>query len=149
MKIVTKKERFVEALLLPINPALVVLLGIYTVVWGIWLANPFWDVFSTAPLFSAMKAIGPEYVWGGIAIAAGITTIGGAVVRSYGALTRGSMVAAIHWLVIAIMYFMGDWQNTGGITAVIIALYASVVYWNIRINFRPDKRKGRWKMVHK
>ena len=145
----TKKERFAEALLLPINPALVVLLGIYTVVWGIWIANPFWTVFTQAPLYSAMAAIWPEYVWGLIAIGAGVTTIMGAVVRSYGALTRGSMVAAIHWLVISIMYFMGDPLNTGGITSLVVAVYAAVVYLNIRINFRPDKRRGYWKMVRK
>lgn len=145
----TRKERFAEALLLPINPALVVLLGIYTVVWGIWIANPFWDVFATAPLFSAMAGIFPEWVWGSIAIFAGATTIMGAVVRSYGALTRGAMTAALHWLVISILYFMGDPLNTGGITSLVIATYAAVVYWNIRINFRPDKRNGHWKMVRK
>lgn len=143
----TKKERFAEALLLPINPALVVLLGIYTVVWGLWIANPFWHVFAQAPLYSAMASIAPEWVWGGIAIAAGIVIIAGSVVRNYGALTRGSAVAFLHWFIIAIMYFMGDPLNTGGITSLTIALYAAAVYWNIRINFRPDKRPHHHRML--
>jgi len=145
----TKKERFAEALLLPINPALVVLLGIYTVVWGLWIANPFWDVFSTAPLYSAMANIAAEYIWGGIAIAAGIVTIVGAVVRNYGTLTRGAAVAFLHWFVISIMYFMGDPLNTGGITSLVIASYAAVVYWNIRINFKSDCRPNRHKMIRR
>lgn len=145
----TNKEKFATALLLPINPALVVLLGIYTVVWGLWIANPFWDVFATAPLFSAMANVASEYVWGGIAIVAGIVIIAGSYIRSYGALTRGSAVAFLHWFIISIMYFMGDPLNTGGITSLVIALYAAMVYWNIRINFRNDKRPNHHRMVRK
>ena len=140
-------ERLAQALLLPINPALVVLLGIYTVVWGFWLANPFWEVFKTAPLYSVMADFAPEWVWGGIALAAGLVIITGAVKRSYGALTRGALVAFVHWFVISSMYFMGDPLNTGGITSFVIALYAAVVYLNIRINFKPDGRPHRHKMV--
>ena len=143
----TRKERFAQALLLPINPALVVLLGIYTVVWGLWIANPWWDVFPTATLYSQMALIAPEWVWGGIAIAAGIVVIIGAMVRSFGALTRGSGVAFLHWFIISIMYFMGDPLNTGGITSLVIALYAACIYWNIRINFKPDKRPHKRQML--
>lgn len=145
----TRRERFAEALLLPINPALVVLLGLYTIIWGLWIFCPFWDVFDTAPLFSAMAGIASEYVWGSIAIVSGVVICYGAYVRSYGALTRGALVAALHWLVICIMYFMGDPLNTGGITAGLLATYASMVYLNIKINFRSDGRPRHWRMVRK
>lgn len=108
-----------------------------------------WEVFEAAPMFDAMAAISPEWVWGGVAIVAGLVVIVGAVVRSYGALTRGSLVAFVHWFVIAIMYFMGDPLNTGGITSLVIALYAAAVYLNIRVNFRPDGRPHKHKMVHR
>lgn len=144
-----QSEKLAQALLLPINPALIVLLGIYTVVWGFWLANPFWHVFDQAPLYSKMAEFAPEWVWGGIALAAGIVVIVGAVKRSYSALTRGASVAFLHWFLISMMYFAGDPLNTGGITSLVIALYAAVVYWNIRINFRPDKRPNHKKMVHR
>ena len=39
-------------------------LGIYTILWGLWVANPFWDVFSTAPLYSQLSSIAPEVFWG-------------------------------------------------------------------------------------
>lgn len=144
---VTKKERFVQALLLPINPALIVLLGIYTVVWGFWIANPFWTVFTQAPLYSAMAGFAPEWAWGGVALITGTVVTMGAVKRSYRALTRGAAVAFFHWFLIALMYFAGDPLSTGGITSLVIALYAAVVYLNIRVNFKDHKHNRKHYMV--
>ena len=131
-------EKLAKALLLPINPALVVLLGIYTVVWGLWIANPFWHTFSSAPLYSQMAVIAPEWAWGLFAIFCGSVTAYGAVKRQFRSLTRGSATAFIHWILVCILYFMGDFTNTGGITALIIAVYAAVVYLNIRVNFKEN-----------
>jgi hypothetical protein len=130
----TKKERVVQSLLRPINPTVIIILGTYTVVWGLWLANPFWTVFTTAPLYSAMAAIFSEFVWGCIAIAAGLVIMRGALKPSYNNLHLGAFVASLHWLVIAIMYFMGDWMNTGGITSLTFFIYSAVVWVNIKIN---------------
>lgn len=133
-------QRLRLALLQPINPAVVIFLGGYTILWGIWVINPFWDVFSTAPLFSALGNLIPyESVWGFFALVTGAVTSYGAINRSYGALVRGALFAAMHWLVIAIFYFLGDWANTGGITALIFCLYASYVYLNIKVNHQDDE----------
>lgn len=140
-------EKLVRALLLPINPAVVVLLGIYTSVWGLWIANPFWTVFSQAQLYDAMNnaafvqwvgmaGISPELFWGGIAIVCGILIIYGAVNRSYKSLVRGSTIAFFHWGTISLMYFMGDWMSTGGITALTFCIYGAFLYVNIRVNFK-------------
>lgn len=140
-------ERLVKALLLPINPAVVVLLGIYTTVWGFWVANPFWTVFTQAQLYRAMNnaefvhwfgllGVSPEVFWGSIAIVCGIFIIHGAVRRSYRSLMRGSTIAFFHWGIIALMYFMGDWMNTGGITSLIFCVYGGFLWLNIRVNFK-------------
>lgn len=144
-----RTEKFVRALLLPINPAVVVLLGIFTTVWGFWVANPFWTVFSQAALFNAMNSaefvqwvgmigISPEVFWGGIAMVCGVFIIHGAVKRSYKSLIRGSTIAFFHWLAISIMFFLGDWMNTGGITAGIFAIYGAFLWVNIRVNFKES-----------
>ena len=140
MTLTEGKERLAQALLLPINPAAVIIMGIYTVVWGIWVANPFWTVFTQAALSSKLASLAPEYFWGTIAIICGTITIYGAVSRRYGPLTRGAMAAGWHWLMIAIFYFMGDPFNTGGITALIFAVYAAFIYLNLRVNFKGDKK---------
>lgn len=140
-------EKLARALLLPINPAVVVLLGIYTALWGFWVANPFWTVFSQAKLYSAMNnakfvqwfgevGISPEVFWGTIALACGVLIIHGALRRSYKSLVRGATIAFFHWGIISLMYFIGDWQNTGGITALLMSVYGAFLYVNIRINFK-------------
>jgi len=140
-------EKFVRALLLPINPAVVVLLGIYTALWGFWVANPLWDVFGTAELYSSLNdakfvqavgevGISPEMFWGTIAMVCGVFIVHGAVRRSYASLVRGASIAFFHWGVISMFYFMGDWQNTGGITALLMAIYGGFLFVNIRVNFK-------------
>lgn len=140
----TKKEKFARALLLPINPAVVVLLGVYTVVWGFWVANPFWSVFGQAPLYDAMAnfaflgllGIPAEPFWGTIAMLCGAVTTYGAVTRKYNPLVRGATVIGWHWFMIAILYFIGDPLNTGGITALLMSIYGAFLYLNLRVNFK-------------
>lgn len=132
-------EKLAEALLLPINPAAVIILGIYTAVWGLWVANPFWEVFSHAPLYSAMASFMPEYIWGILAITMGAITIYGAVNRYYAALVRGAAASGFFWLFVCIFYFVGDAASTGGITALVFSVYAAFIYLNIRVNFKNDR----------
>lgn len=137
-------EKLARALLLPINPAVVVLLGIYTVVWGFWVANPFWTVFTQAPLYNALDSIwfvaasgiSPEVFWGTIAMLCGAVTTYGAIRRSYRSLITGATVIGWHWFMISIMYFIGDAANTGGITALLMAVYGAFLFLNIRVNFK-------------
>lgn len=119
---------------LPLNKASTILMAAYTLLWGIWLASPFWDVFTRAPLYSALSAVFPEYAWGIIAILCGLATTWGVLHQSARSLAIGAYVGFIHWLVISGGYFIGDWQNTGGITALTIALYSALIYLNLRVN---------------
>lgn len=123
---------------MPINPAAVILLGIYTVVWGIWVANPFWNVFGQAQLYGTLAAVAPEVFWGCLAMVCGSITTYGAIKRKYGALVRGTLTAGWHWSMISVFYFLGDPLNTGGITALTFAIYAAFIYLNIRVNFKND-----------
>lgn len=138
----TKTERVASGLLKPINPTVVIVLGLYTVVWGLWIFSPFWNVFDAAPLYSAMASIFPsEYVWGGIAIVAGNFIMRGAIHPSRRNLQFGAFTGALHWFVIALLYFAGDWTSTGGITSLTFAAYAALVWVNIKVNPEhfPDK----------
>lgn len=145
MKVRNTPKRVAQALLLPINPAAVIILGIYTTVWGFWLANPFWTVFTQAPVYHVLDTIPPDIIppelfWGSIAIACGLVIIYGAVKRYYRPLIIGAAVAGWHWMMISILYFMGDWQNTGGITSLTLAVYGAFIYLNIRTNYKDKPR---------
>lgn len=132
----TRLEKFADSLLKPINPSVIIILGLYTVVWGLWIISPWWSVFGAAPLYSAMASIANEYFWGGVAIGAGLVIVRGAVKPSYSNLHMGAFVAALHWFIIGLMYFVGDWMNTGGITAMTFAVYAGLIWVNIKVNKR-------------
>lgn len=139
-------KRLAQALLLPINPAAVVLLGIYTTVWGMWLASPFWTVFTQAPLYRVLARVPPdfipaEYFWGFIAMTVGLIICYGAFKRYYRPLILGATVAFWHWLMIATFYFWGDWRNTGGITALIFCVYAGFIYCNVRVNYKERNNR--------
>lgn len=133
------KEHLAGALLKPINPAASVILGVYTVLWGLWVVNPLWSVFARAPLYSVMAQLAPEWVWGCFALICGSLMIYGATKRSYRALTNGAGIVNFHWTIVGLCYLFGDWQSTGGITALCIAFYAGFVYLNIRVNYKGKK----------
>lgn len=118
----------------PINPAAIVLLGLFTTLWGVWVAVPWWDVFTSAAIYSALEQVFPEVVWGLIAICCGLLIIYGAVWPSYRFALVCAAVAAWHWTTISIMYFMGDWTNTGGIIMLGWGVYAAYVYLNLKMN---------------
>lgn len=146
MSITHGTEKLAKALLLPINPAAVILLGIYTVVWGLWVVNPFWSVFSQAGVFSILAQVAPEVFWGFLAISCGLVTIYGAVKRSYGPLVRGAATSGWHWLMIATFFLMGNAYDPAGITALIFMIYSAFVYLNIRVNYKNDKKSD--KILH-
>jgi hypothetical protein len=132
-------EKLAKALLLPINPAAVIILGIYTVVWGLWVSNPFWNVFDQSPLYAKMATFMPEWAWGILAIVMGGITVYGAVKRHYPALVRGAASSGFFWLAVSVFYFAADAASTGGITALVFAVYAMFIYLNIRVNFKDDR----------
>jgi hypothetical protein len=139
MNVKNGSEKLARALLLPINPAAIIILGIFTVLWGLWLANPFWTVFTQAALYSVLSSVAPEWFWGCLAIVCGSFTIYGAVRRRYRPLINGAVISVWHWLMISIFYFMGDPLNTGGITALTFCVYAGFIYLNLRVNYKDNK----------
>lgn len=125
----------------PINPAVILLLGFGTILWGLWVASPWWTVFPHAPLYSYMATFGPEYGWGAIAIFAGAAVVWGVIRASYKSLRAGALVGYIFWMLITVMYVAGDWTSTGPVTALVFALYSGFVALNIHIN-RKHYPKG-------
>lgn len=118
----------------PVNTSAAFIMAIYTFVWGSWLTTPAWNVFNRAPLFNWLSSVAPESFWGIIAMTVGVLMTVGLIRQTYRALTLGLFIGFIHWSVISVGYFLGDWKNTGGITSAMIALYCAFVYLNLRMN---------------
>lgn len=126
-------ERWGESMMRPINTNIISLLGFSTILWGIWIANPFWTVFDKSSAFDHMHFMG-ESAWGIIAIACGLLTLRGAFKPSYQNLHIGSFAAAIQWLAVSAGWLTGDWQNPAWIFSLTFCVYASVVSLNIFVN---------------
>lgn len=120
----------------PINTSAVIILGLFTTSWGVWVANPFWNVFGTAAVYSYMESLAPEWFWGVVAIVAGVVITWGVIRNSYRSLLLGSWIGFIHWMLISGLYFAGDWHNTGGLTVLAFALYSAYIHANLKINRR-------------
>jgi hypothetical protein len=131
-------KRLKASMMKPINTSAVIILGLFTTLWGIWVAVPFWDVFTTASLFSYMEKLAPEVFWGLLAVVAGVVIVWGVIKNSYRSLVIGSWAGFIHWMLVAGLYFAGDWQNTGGITVLAFALYSAFIHINIKINHKKE-----------
>jgi len=101
--------------------------------WGLWIANPFWEVFSQARLYGWMSDVAGEEIWGMGAMVAGGVMFYGVIRASHKSLTIGAFVGFLHWLAIAVAYFAGNWKNTGGVTSFFLALYCAVIYLNMRV----------------
>lgn len=127
-------------LIKPINMSVVIFLGLYTVLWGLWVGNPFWTVFTTAALYHELTIM-PEWAWGLIAVAVGLTTCYGAIIQRPPFVFWGAAVAGWYWSVVAVFYYVGDWHNTGGITATIFAVYGLFVYLNVRVNWKAQHKQ--------
>jgi hypothetical protein len=127
-------DKFKQSMFKPINTSAISIMAVFTILWGIWVGNPFWTVFDQAPIFSFMTAIFPEWAWGAVAIVVGLTMMYGVIKPSYMTLKNGALTGFYFWLFGSINFFLGDWQNTGGLTLFMIAVYCGYVALNIWVN---------------
>lgn len=118
----------------PAHIAIVGMVGTYTMLWGFWVAAPWWSVFGTAQLYASMLGLAPEISWGATALIIGAATCYGAAKHAY-LWTRwaGSLIWAF-WLIVGLLYLAGDWHNTGGITALFFAAYGAYIFINTKLN---------------
>lgn len=120
-------------MLKPINPAVIVVLGLYTVLWGLWVMLPF-TVFTHAVAFHIMGRYGTEFLWGGIAVSCGLIIIRGATKPVYWNIEIGALVAFFFWLTLAILFCAGDWANPQWLSAACFSLYSALIWVNIEVN---------------
>ena len=129
-----QRDKLAKRLSKPINTAAIVIMGGYTVLWGIWVGNPFWSTFKESKQFDWLAQVAPEWCWGVAALAVGIVMCYGVIRNSFNSLSIGSMIGTIYWGLIATGYYIGDWRDTAGLTKTMICLYCAFIFLNIRMN---------------
>lgn len=125
----------VSGLIQPMNLYASVLLGVMTFVWGVWVVNPFWHVFTRAAIYDKTLEFAPEWAWGTWSTVCGAALVAAVFKRSTRWVSRASAFAMWHWFTISLMFWWGDWQNTAGLTYMFIGLYATYIFLNVRLNW--------------
>lgn len=133
LRIWKKTDEVARGLRKPINTAAISIMGIYTFLWGLWLALP-WPTFNTGPVYNVMSTLGPEIVWGVAAMCIGAVIIWGVTSQTYKALLRGALAGFYYWLVISVFYMLGSWSADGWINAFMVSVYCAFVAINLRVN---------------
>lgn len=106
--------------------------------WGIWIVNPFWNVFTSADIYSKAAGFAPEWAWGTWSTICGLTMLGTLFRGAFKTLALALAFCTWHWFTIAGMFWWGDWQNTAGLTYTFVGIYALYSYLNVKINYvRP------------
>lgn len=128
-------ERVARGVLRPINPYASSLLGALTFTWGLWILNPFWDVFSRANVYSKAMELAPEWAWGTWSTICGASILVELLRGKFRWLVFSLGFAVWHWSTIAAMMWLGDWQNTAGVVYSYVAVYTIYAYLNIKVNY--------------
>lgn len=132
-------DKIADVLLKPVSEAVTAQLGIYTILWGLWVLNPFIDTFSAADVYSQLLAFIPfEWAWALIAIFFGIITLMGLAKHKPRPVFLGAAASAVYWFIIAIFYMMGDLASTNGLSALFLAVLSTYIYLNCKLNYKYD-----------
>lgn len=132
-KIWLKTDEIARGLRKPINTAAISIMGVYTFVWGLWLALP-WATFTRSPIYEMMNSLAPELVWGIAAMLIGAIMLCGVIMQGYKALRRGAAAGFYYWFVVSGFYLMGSWESVGWINALMVSIYCAFVAINLRVN---------------
>lgn len=125
-------DMLIERLQAPASHATLIFVAAYTFTWGLWLLV--FDVFKQADLYDTLMSIGPENAFGFLAIVSGVCMALAVLYDEYPFTGYGALIGCVFWGLVGVGYFIGDYENTGGITALGISVYSAFMYLNIRIN---------------
>lgn len=133
LKLWEKTDQAARGLRKPINTAAISIMGMYTFVWGLWLALP-WTTFDGSPLYEMVSVLAPEIAWGILAMTIGAVIIWGVISQTYKALLRGALAGFYYWFIVSGFYLIGSWQADGWINAFMVSIYCAFIAINLRVN---------------
>ncbi len=123
-------------MLIPIRRKDVFILSLYTTLWGLWVANPYWDTFSKAGIYEKLKDLAPEWVWGLAVLVIGISMfLSFAINNWYPGISWSARIGTLVWFVIFLFYISTDATSTAWITAFTITLLYALITVNTSVNY--------------
>jgi hypothetical protein len=98
--------------------------GLLSVVWGLWLMSPFWNTYNAAFFFAAFAALGPPWIFGGAAVLLGTAKIYSTIRQVQPLLRCTAFALVMQWITVSILVFLGDPTNTA------MVVYPFLATWN-------------------
>jgi hypothetical protein len=113
------------------------LTGVALLFWGLWLAIPYWTIFSVTPTFAALRELPiPEDTQGLIIMLVGACVILGLLLDVYRIRQYSTFAAMVIWAFLSAMFINANWQSTATIIYPIMMMSAIWAYWRITILHR-------------
>jgi len=123
-------DKIAERLLQPINTSVISILGMFSVLLGIWLILPF-DSLSNELIGTKHYY---EWIVGAAMAVPGTTIVVGALMDKMHALTIGTGFGFYVWFGLMVLTLILNWQSGWWIVALMIAIYCGFVHLNLRVN---------------
>jgi len=120
-------DNLARRLLEPVNTSVISILGLFNLLFGIWLLLPFDSIVLSSPYLS-------EWGIGAITTLIGILILIGSIFERLFPLSTGTLIGFCFWIAVTGVVLLTRWQSPGWIFALMIALYCLFVNLNIRIN---------------
>lgn len=111
-----------------LRPRPLELLGVlWAVGWGLWVGNPYWEVFPGSSTFRIMAIVAPEWVWGTAMIVLGVQHLCALYNENLIWRYYSSVVAFLIWAFTAIVLMIGNLASTATVTYVMLVSMCGLV----------------------
>lgn len=122
-------NKFWKVFYQPISRFNILLSGVYSFMWGLWVAVPNWNVFQHSAIYDVLNWAGSEVTWGGVQMLVGIILIF-ATFDSIHWMKWATFAGFVSWTLISLGFLFSDWQNPGMWVAGFIAATNAYMFLN-------------------
>lgn len=107
------------------------LCALEAILWGLWTANPFWNIYNSSSVWKTMNAIAPEWLLGSVVLALGLFQILSIALNCNRWRQYLAVVAIFLWSLISLAFIVGNYQGTASVTYPIFVIMSMVVYTEV------------------
>ncbi len=120
-----------------LQPRPLELLGVlWAVGWGLWVGNPYWEVFPGSATFRIMAIVAPEWVWGTVMITLGVQHLCALYSKNLTWRYYSSVVAFLLWSFTAIVLMIGNPSSTATVTYGMLSSMSGLVMSKLMLQLR-------------
>lgn len=104
------------------------------VCWGLIVLNPATNTFDASIIYTHLKAVASENVWGMFFLSAGLIMLWGTIKRSIDVMGIGTVLGSILWFMLATGYALTSLALTPIVTTGTMALLHVWGWWSVKRN---------------